>query len=160
MYLHIIAACLNMSRIRHQVTEDGGFSLSCTLVMPAGTYQFGFCTQTSPTWINGTVVVLPNGFVNGMDAPSLTGLSGEIVGVSLSRESTMTIKTIGLDLAKQVFQIHAVDERGQVVMKNSLRVQNWLLSLPTSHLAWSVWRLVRVLISGLTSLPGLDMMFA
>lgn len=32
----------------------------------------------------------------------------------------MTIKTIGLDLAKQVFQIHAVDERGQVVMKKQL----------------------------------------
>lgn len=51
-----------------------------------------------------------------MDAPSLIGLPGEIVGVSLSRESTMTIKTIGLDLA----QIHAVDERGQVVMKKQL----------------------------------------
>ncbi len=40
------------------------------------------------------------GFVNGMDAPSLTGLPGEIVHVSLTRESSMTIKTIGLDLGK------------------------------------------------------------
>ncbi|MTD33618.1 hypothetical protein GKE73_12905 [Paludibacterium sp. dN 18-1] len=32
----------------------------------------------------------------------------------------MTIKTIGLDLAKQVFQIYAVDERGQIVMKKQL----------------------------------------
>lgn len=32
----------------------------------------------------------------------------------------MTIKTIGLDLAKQVFQIHAVDECGQVVLKKQL----------------------------------------
>jgi len=33
----------------------------------------------------------------------------------------MTIKTIGLlDLAKQVFQIHAVDERGLIVLKKQL----------------------------------------
>ncbi len=32
----------------------------------------------------------------------------------------MTIKTIGLDLAKQVFQIHGVDERGHVVLRKQL----------------------------------------
>jgi hypothetical protein len=59
------------------------------------------------------------GFVNGMDA-TLTGLPGETVGMSLTRESPMTIKTIVLDLAKQVFQILAIDERGQVVLKKQL----------------------------------------
>lgn len=29
----------------------------------------------------------------------------------------MTIKTIGLDLAKQVFQIHGVDEHGHIVLR-------------------------------------------
>lgn len=33
----------------------------------------------------------------------------------------MSIKTIGLDLAKNVFQVHAVDERGQVVLRKTLR---------------------------------------
>ena len=31
----------------------------------------------------------------------------------------MKISTIGLDLAKEIFQIHAVDERGKVVQKRS-----------------------------------------
>ena len=33
----------------------------------------------------------------------------------------MKITTIGLDLAKSVFQVHAVDASGQVVVRNSLR---------------------------------------
>lgn len=32
----------------------------------------------------------------------------------------MTIKTIGLDLAKQVFQIHGVDEHGHVVLRKQV----------------------------------------
>lgn len=35
-------------------------SSSCTLVMAAGSYQFGFCTQVGPAWASGTVVVFPN----------------------------------------------------------------------------------------------------
>jgi hypothetical protein len=31
--------------------------------------------------------------------------------------SGMEISTIGIDLAKEVFQIHAVDARGNVVLK-------------------------------------------
>ena len=33
----------------------------------------------------------------------------------------MKISTIGLDLAKEVFQIHAVDEHGKVVQKKKLK---------------------------------------
>ena len=33
----------------------------------------------------------------------------------------MKISTIGIDLAKDIFQIHAVDERGKVVQKKKLR---------------------------------------
>ena len=33
----------------------------------------------------------------------------------------MKITTIGLDLAKNVFQVHGVDERGQVVLKKWLK---------------------------------------
>lgn len=33
----------------------------------------------------------------------------------------MKISTIGLDLAKEIFQMHAVDERGKVVPKKKLK---------------------------------------
>lgn len=33
----------------------------------------------------------------------------------------MQITTIGLDLAKHVFQVHAVDEAGTVVLRKQLR---------------------------------------
>ena len=33
----------------------------------------------------------------------------------------MEIKTIGIDLAKNVFQVHAVDSRGKVVLRKQFR---------------------------------------
>ena len=45
----------------------------------------------------------------------------------------MEITTIGLDLAKQVFQIHGVNEAGDVVVKRRLRraqVMTYFASLP------------------------------
>jgi transposase len=36
----------------------------------------------------------------------------------------MTIKTIGIDLAKNVFQVHGVDERGYVVLPSRLGATN------------------------------------
>ena len=33
----------------------------------------------------------------------------------------MNMTTIGIDLAKNVFQVHAVDERGKVVLRKQLR---------------------------------------
>lgn len=33
----------------------------------------------------------------------------------------MKISTIGIDLAKDIFQVHAVDERGKVVQKKKLK---------------------------------------
>jgi transposase len=35
--------------------------------------------------------------------------------------SAMQIKTIGLNLAKHVFQVHAIDTAGNVVLKRRLR---------------------------------------
>lgn len=35
-------------------------STSCTLVLPAGSYSFGFCTQVNASVASGTVVVIPN----------------------------------------------------------------------------------------------------
>jgi transposase len=48
--------------------------------------------------------------------------------------SAMTITTIGLDLAKQIFQVHGVDETGEVVVKRRLRraqVVPYFASLPS-----------------------------
>jgi transposase len=45
----------------------------------------------------------------------------------------MEITTIGLDLAKQVFQVHGVDEAGHAVVKRRLRraqVITYFASLP------------------------------
>ena len=33
----------------------------------------------------------------------------------------MKITTVGIDLAKNVFQVHAVDERGKAVLRKQLR---------------------------------------
>ena len=33
----------------------------------------------------------------------------------------MTIRTIGVDLAKNVFQVHGVDERGHVALRKQVR---------------------------------------
>ena len=33
----------------------------------------------------------------------------------------MQVTTVGLDLAKSVFQVHAVDEEGRVVVRKALR---------------------------------------
>ena len=35
--------------------------------------------------------------------------------------SAMNISTVGLDLAKNVFQVHAIDDTGQVIVRRSLR---------------------------------------
>ena len=45
----------------------------------------------------------------------------------------MNITTIGIDLAKNVFQVHAVDERGKVVLRKQLRrdqMATFFVSLP------------------------------
>ncbi len=33
----------------------------------------------------------------------------------------MKVSTVGLDLAKNVFQVHAVDEAGEVIVRKALR---------------------------------------
>src|ERR1700724_2846774 len=35
--------------------------------------------------------------------------------------STMKITTVGIDLAKNVFQVHGIDERGKAVLRKQLR---------------------------------------
>jgi len=44
--------------------------------------------------------------------------------------SVMQITTIGLDIAKQVFQVHAVDLAGRVMVRRRLRRPEWECGLP------------------------------
>ena len=57
------------------------------------------------------------------------------------------ITTIGLDLAKNVFQIHGVGLLGQAPLRRQLRRAEVLNSL-RCHRAWLAWRRVRQLIIG------------
>jgi transposase len=63
----------------------------------------------------------------------------------------MQITTIGLDLAKNVFQVHGVDATGQVVVRKSLRRSQMLPFSPSCLLAWSAWRLAARRITGRAS---------
>jgi transposase len=66
-----------------------------------------------------------------MDAPTLTALMCQS-GSALFNHSTdegvhMKITTIGIDLAKSVFQVHGVDVRGKAVLRKQLKRSQFLL---------------------------------
>src|SRR4051794_19514806 len=44
-----------------------------------------------------------------------------ILASNQTRESSMQIATIGIDIAKHVFQVHGVSESGEVVLQKRLR---------------------------------------
>jgi transposase len=48
-------------------------------------------------------------------------LTGQLSSVAVRGGTSMKITTIGLDIAKQVFQIHAADAEGRVVLRKRLR---------------------------------------
>ena len=52
----------------------------------------------------------------------------------------MQITTIGLDIAKNVFQVHAADEQGSAVLKRKLTRGKVLEFFATLPAAWSVSR--------------------
>ncbi len=61
------------------------------------------------------------------------------------------ITTIGLDLAKNVFQVHAVDEAGSVVMRKRLRRGQVLAFLGKFRRALWGWKPARRRIIGRAS---------
>ena len=54
----------------------------------------------------------------------------------------MQITTIGIDLAKQVFQLHGVDVHGKTVLKNGFPVRRSAHSWPTSRRVVWAWKRV------------------
>ena len=63
----------------------------------------------------------------------------------------MQITTIGLGLAKSIFQVHGVDAAGQVIVRRSLRRSQMLPFLPSCLLAWSASRRAARRITGRAS---------
>lgn len=54
----------------------------------------------------------------------------------------MHVTTIGLDLAKNVFQVHGIDDHGEIAFNRALRrAQVWHFLNALSHV-WSVLKLV------------------
>ena len=47
----------------------------------------------------------------------------------------MKITTVGIDLAKNLFQVHAVDQRGKAVLRKQLRRKQVLCFLQICHRA-------------------------
>jgi hypothetical protein len=48
--------------------------------------------------------------------------------------------TIGIDLAKNVFQIHGANKRGKAVLRKQLRREQMTASSPTYQRARSEWK--------------------
>jgi hypothetical protein len=66
----------------------------------------------------------------------------------------MSVVSIGLDLAKSVFQVHGVDASGRAVLRRNWLAANCWPSSPNSRTAWWAWRHVRALTIGRGNLSG------
>jgi len=55
----------------------------------------------------------------------------EIVDISVNdkEESAMKINRVGVDLAKNVFQLHGADAHGKAVWKRKLSREKWVATL-------------------------------
>ena len=62
-----------------------------------------------------------------------------------------SISTIGLDIAKSVFQVHGVDAAGEVVIRRQLRRRHVLTFSRSCRLVWWVSRRARHRTIGLAS---------
>ena len=61
------------------------------------------------------------------------------------------ITTIGLDLAKHVFQVHGIHVQGTTVLRKRLRRWQVLAFFSAFPAVWSVWKRVRRRITGRAS---------
>jgi transposase len=66
----------------------------------------------------------------------------------------MQVSTIGVDLAKNVFQVHGVDSAGKIVISRKLRRKQVIDFFSKIPLVWSAWKLAEPLIIGLVKSPS------
>ena len=66
---------------------------------------------------------------NGIDAPKWKGHQP----LRSKGASTMEIATAGIDLAKNVFQVHGVNAQANAVLGKQLRRDQWACSSPVFH---------------------------
>jgi len=66
----------------------------------------------------------------------------------------MHVSTIGVDLAKNVFQVHGVDSVGNIVITRQLRRKQIIEFLARFLLAWSAWKPAQPLIIGHVKFPN------
>ena len=52
----------------------------------------------------------------------------------------MTVKTVGLDLAKDVFQVHGISENGRVIFNKAIKRAKLLAFLRRCHRARLAWK--------------------
>ena len=52
----------------------------------------------------------------------------------------MTVKTVGLDLARDVFQVHGISETGRKVFNRKIKRAKLLAFFRACRHAWSAWR--------------------
>ena len=60
------------------------------------------------------------------------------MGKSIQKLSSVT--RLGLDLAKKVFQVHAVDANGEMVVARSLPAAGWSAFSPSFRGVWWRWK--------------------
>lgn len=84
----------------------------------------------------------------------LTCQRGEDIPTDCREATAMKITTIGIDLAKNVFQVYGVDEHGKVLLKKQLKRDQMLFFLPTSPLPFLAWKPVAAHTIGPTSCKG------
>ena len=65
-----------------------------------------------------------------------------------SIQNIAAVTRVGTYLAKNVFQVHGVDAKGEVVVRASCGGARCCNSSPSSLLAWWRWRPVRAPITG------------
>jgi transposase len=51
------------------------------------------------------------------------------------------LSRVGIDLAKNVFQLHGVDRHGKAVWRRRLRRDNWLACVRRSRAGWKMPRI-------------------
>src|SRR5262249_54472496 len=76
--------------------------------------------------------------------------------ITRNREPSMSeVTTIGLDLAKHVFQVHGIDAQGATVLRKRLRPGKCWRSSAEFHAVWLGWKRVQRRTTGRASSPRL-----